>query len=239
MRTSSLILILLAGILLAGCGKQQTLSFADLTLATAFTADGQALQWDTIRYQNEAGNVYSVHNLEFYLSDFVFISAEGDRISHPQIVYCNARTGAGNTLSFSALPAGNYKGLECRVGIVPEWNISNSLPANLENVNMAWPESMGGGYHYMKLEGYTQTPGGTQGYAVHLGGPKALVSCSVQQPFSVDTKGSRYTLQMNLNEWYRNPQVYNFQTDGNYTMNDTSLMKKIAANGRDVFFLLP
>ena len=43
-------------------------------------------------------------------------------------------------------------------------------------------------------------------------------------------------MTMNVNEWFKNPNIYNFNTDGVFTMGDTILMKKLLQNGADVFY---
>ncbi len=40
---------------------------------------------------------------------------------------------------------------------------------------------------------------------------------------------------MNINEWYKNPEIYDFNTDGGYSMGNMMAMMKIAGNGADVF----
>lgn len=40
---------------------------------------------------------------------------------------------------------------------------------------------------------------------------------------------------MNLNEWFRNPFIYDFNIDGNYSMGSSAAMAKLKANGVDIF----
>jgi uncharacterized protein YwgA len=40
---------------------------------------------------------------------------------------------------------------------------------------------------------------------------------------------------MNINEWYANPAVYDFEVDGNYSMGLSAAMLKLSKNGKDVF----
>jgi hypothetical protein len=44
------------------------------------------------------------------------------------------------------------------------------LSTTLDNLNMAWPTAMGGGYHFLKMEGhYLDSLNTNQGYAIHIG----------------------------------------------------------------------
>jgi hypothetical protein len=104
---------------------------------------------------------------------------------------------------------------------------------------MEWPATMGGGYHFLKLEGHYRDNGSEVGYATHLGTNMMLVKCVI--PAAVlDIRGGQtqqVKLTMNLNEWYQNPQTYSFKADGDYSMNDMALMAKLRNNARDVFTL--
>ena len=49
---------------------------------------------------------------------------------------------------------------------------------------MAWPTAMGGGYHFMKVEGhYLDTSNTIQGFAIHLGKNNNLVNVLINQYF--------------------------------------------------------
>ena len=95
---------------------------------------------------------------------------------------------------------------------------------------------MGGGYHFMKLEGYYVDKTGTWGYTVHVGSNKHLIKTMViKKPFSIGSDAANIRLSMNINNWYKSPYLYDFDKDGNYTMNNDTSMAKIAANGYYVF----
>jgi hypothetical protein len=40
---------------------------------------------------------------------------------------------------------------------------------------------------------------------------------------------------MNVAEWFKNPAIYDFNADGNYSMNSMAAMLKLKNNGTDVF----
>jgi hypothetical protein len=72
---------------------------------------------------------------------------------------------------------------------------------------------------------------------MHIGTNACLIpSITLSTNFTVTTDSqTSLTLKMNVNEWYRNPNIYDFNIDGNYTMGDMPLMMKITENGQDVF----
>lgn len=222
----------------SACNKEEPTPVGNANIELEYSVDGQLLQFDTIRYLNEAGNNYSVNSLEYYLSDFTFINSDEIIYKAPEIQYVNARSVSRNQFSLKNVPAGDYDCLELTIGLSPENNISNSLPDSIYNFNMFWPDVMGGGYHFMKLEGhYLDSTGNFTGYTMHLGvnGNAVRVKLCGLQIQVKENAPVTIRLNMNINEWYQNPSVYDFSIDGNYTMGIDSLMQKLSANGADVF----
>lgn len=210
---------------------------AGIQLSIAHEVDAQPLMTDSIAYQNEAGNPYSVTRLEYYLSDFKFIRADGSFEEIELTHYCNPRKAESLNMDME-LPEGSYIGLEFLLGIPADRNLSYTLPATSENINMAWPENMGGGYHFMKLEGhFIDDQGKEKGFAMHLGMNQWLVHIRLDRNMEFKGDQNPVRLSMNINEWFRNPHTYDFNVQGNYTMGIDSLMGKLSENGRDVFTL--
>jgi hypothetical protein len=101
---------------------------------------------------------------------------------------------------------------------------------------MAWPDAMGGGYHFMKLEGhYLDTVNVDKGYAIHLGKNENLVTAKVNSTLHQVYWDHRYTLYFDINEVFANPYTYNLNFDKNYTMSDSLAMLKIKNNMSDAF----
>ncbi len=222
----------------SACKKEETTPVGTANIELEYSVDGQLLQFDTIGYVNEAGNNYSVTRLEYYLSDFTFINDDEIIYKASEIQYADARSDSNNQFSLKNVPAGDYDCMEVTIGLSPENNVSNSLPNTIDNFNMFWPDVMGGGYHFMKLEGhYLDSAGNFTGYTMHLGvnGNAVKVKlCGLQLQVKENTPVT-ILLSMNINEWFQNPSAYDFNVDGNYTMGIDSLMQKLSANGADAF----
>jgi hypothetical protein len=239
------LLIALPALLLTSCKKDKdedpvptppVAKETNLIINLNYNVDGTAVIFDTIKFQNEAGNQYSLNKLQYYLSGFKFIKQEGGELALDDIFYVDARITVNNVLIFKNFPVGNYNRIEFYIGLDSVNNISNALPNTLENINMAWPEPMGGGYHFMKMEGHFLSGGSTFGYAMHIGLNPYLVSTSTDKNFIViKDENNNINLSMNLSEWYKNPHIYDFNVDGNYSMGNMQAMMKLAANGHDVF----
>lgn len=200
-----------------------------------FHVDGVPLLFDTMLYQNEAGNQYSVNKLHFYLSGFKFRKTDGAVTLSDTVIYIESNSGLADYFQLKGLEFGNYASVEFYVGLDSAHNITDALPNTTENLNMAWPDLMGGGYHFMKLEGNFLNSGTAYGFAMHLGKNPNLVSINLTRNFNIASKADTVRLNMNLNEWFKNPANYDFNIDGNYSMGSDAAMLKLATNGTDVF----
>lgn len=200
-----------------------------------YRVDSEALEMGKIQYQNAAGNQYSVTNLKYYISDLKFHS-EGGTTHHDRTVhYVDAEKSASNTLRATGIPPGSYTGISFHIGLNEQMNKSNGLPATIDNINMGWPDPMGGGYHFLKLEGrFMDGAGDSKGYAMHLGTDTCLIQLSIAHPFVVTNQTGQLNLSMNINEWFSTPNTYDLNS-ANYIMGNGPQMIKIAQNGSDVF----
>lgn len=197
--------------------------------------DVQALQYNMFSYTNEAGNPYEVTTLRYYLSNFIFYNADGSDYTDEGIYYIDANDALTNTIHIPELPMGNYNRVSFVVGLSPAQNITNGLPNVTVNNNMAWPDQMGGGYHFMKFEGhFTNNTGQEDGFAIHRGTNISSVNIELDHLFEVKADNNSFNLNMNLNEWFRNPVTLNLDSLS-YTMGNASGMALVAANGADVF----
>ncbi len=201
----------------------------------SFHIDNQPLIFDSVLYTNAAGNNYGIHLLQFYLSDFEFTDASGNKFNSDTVVYADARYPETLVFNVEGIPPGSYTGLSFRIGMDSLHNMSNCLPPTMINMNMAWPEPMGGGYHFLKLEGTFMDPVNTYGYAMHLGTCPFAVPVSLNRLMNYGSVTDTLQLSMNINEWFSNPEMMDFNAGDNYTMGNDSAMAKLSANGTDVF----
>lgn len=207
------------------------------TVSLSFGVDSRSFLFDTIKYFNAAGNNYGVTRLQFYVSAFEFENTDGVVSKFDDVFYVDARTYTNKSFTFSNLPYGNYKRIKFLIGLDSAHNVENGLPNTVDNYNMVWPSTMGGGYHFMKFEGKFMSNDIAYGFAMHVGKNKNLVTISITKDFSISSETAVMNLKMNLNEWFVHPNVYNFNVDGNYSMADSAALAKLALNGTDVFTL--
>ena len=206
-----------------------------IDLSISYKVDNDIFMTDSFMYKTQAGYQYSITKLVYYLSQISLIKTDSSTVLLKDYQYVDAVLSETNQMILKNIPPGNYIGMKFNIGIDSLHNKSDTLPANVENINMQWPQFMGGGYHFIKMEGYFKDTTGTYGYAMHLGTDSCLVPIKLYKNFTVAGTGkTSLKIIMNINEWFCNPYRYDFNTDGNYIMGKP-VMKKIAANGVDVF----
>lgn len=238
-----LFLLFIAGVISTGCKKErdniipeQSVIYGDVNFKINYAVDAALLYLDSLMYTNAAGNKYSVTKIQFYLSQFKLYVNNEVKYSSDDIFYLDAKSTNYSQVTLKSLPAIEYDSVSFTIGLDEEQNISNSLPATSENIVMSWPDIMGGGYHFLKLEGHWRDTNGSAGYAMHIGKNGFNIKTGAKGIITVSAGKSIYlTMSMNVNEWCANPNTYDLANDGVYSMGNAALMKKLSENGRDVF----
>ncbi len=224
---------------LSACKKDSSdRGVTELSLRISHTVDGAALMPDTLMYTTEAGFDYSVQRMQYYLSGIALILPDSSLKYIDSYAYVDAFDTSTCRIYHSKIAEGSYIGLAFNVGLDSMHNVWDSLSATTANINMQWPLLMGGGYHFMKFEGYFSDSDTTYGFAMHLGTNACLERVRLYKTFTLP-KGEpvQLNLGVNLNEWFRTPYTFDFNDDGNYIMGNAAAMKKVAENGKNAFSL--
>lgn len=221
-----------------------------LVLEFHHEVDGQDLMFNTIAYTNAAGNPYSVSRLEYFLSDFKFVDHDFTTVLHEvdTVLYINPRMDSTLVADLGEIPAGHYHALSFAFGLAPEKNVfpSTMVGRTPEKDGMAWVASLGGGYHFMKMEGnFTASNGDKGGYGTHLGSDVDQDNHFRTDPHdlqihnnAVDAHDFVIPITMNLNKWYAEPHLMDFNTyDAGSIMGVNATQQLFKANGANVFSL--
>jgi hypothetical protein len=235
--------LLLAGMaILISCKKEESVPEAspttEITVTVNHFVNQEALVFDKVTYTNAAGNTYTVNRLEYYLTNFAFKLGDGTTVNVSNGPNHVDAEFPDNLFTLTGIPITSIEGVSFMIGLTSTENYTGSLEDNLANLNMAWPESLDGGYHFLKLEGhYTDDQGLIQGFTVHLGnnGNQSIISLPLTS-FNISASGTdTLVLDMNINEWFENPNLYDFNKQGSYTMAIDSLMRIVSENGNHSF----
>ena len=243
---SLLISLFLLTIVFQGCRKPSgTLIFNILP-----TVDNCPLQLDTLAYSNAAHNRYMVNDVQFFISKISLINDKNEEFQitkTERVHYYDVKIPSTHTFSVS-LPAGNYKYLKFEFGLDGEDNKTGLYPNPPEN-NMSWPSVLGGGYHYMKINGkWLDNLNIVQPFNLHLGKISDDDNSFIDNTFEVKlpldklsvlkNDHASVTIGFDINRWFCNPNIYDFNQFGGAIMQNREAQLLLRENGCDVFYIL-
>ncbi|MCK9401428.1 MAG: hypothetical protein M0Q51_15730 [Bacteroidales bacterium] len=221
--------------------------------------DGELLQTDTLKYVNEAGNPYMINEVQYFISKFTLYFNDGEFYTvkdNMGMHYIDSDIPGTKSWDIPEdIPSGRVDSIVFVFGLDEADNQSNIFP-NPPESNMFWPEELGGGYHYMKLNGkYQDTTGLLAPFNFHLGigqtyDTTGQVTGFVQNYFKVsfplimmssllvDVKPGQTTeliLTMNIDSWFATPHTWDFNYWGGMMMQNQAALQAACENGRDAF----
>ena len=209
-----LLSMLLAALILTSCGSDQEINDSKIFLNFSHNVDGNSVSTDDLSHTNLAGENYNVLTLKYLISDVRLISNEKDHdnIIIKDIHFVDFSDPSSMIIESDIIENGSYT-LQFRFGLDATTNVTNSFVNESFHTTMTWPEMMGGGYHYMKLEGsYTND---STFYNTHTGptmGMDHSFLCSFDVPININnsTNYLEYAIEMNINNWY-GPEIVNLE----------------------------
>jgi hypothetical protein len=131
-------------------------------------------------------------------------------------------------------------------GLDNEDNSENLIDLNSESFNV--PENLGGGYHYMQLDGkYINSNMEEQGYNYHairaVDNPGPNPTFPQDTFFSVDlgsieiNNNVEIEVEMNIAEWFKTPNLWDLNVLNQMLMPNSSAQILMYQNGQNVFSL--
>jgi hypothetical protein len=153
--------------------SQQEPSKGSINLLIEHTMNGFPVEFDKLIYENEAGNQFLLTEIQWFISDIKLHKSDGTYLligDDGGEYYIDTDIPA----SFSIKPdfditADDYTGLSFTFGINDVKNKSHRF-VNPPESFMFWPNYLGGGYHYMKLNGkWLNSSGLAEPFNFHLG----------------------------------------------------------------------
>ncbi len=251
MKKSIIVYILIIIIIACQSDNQITNSEAAISFNFSHNWDGTLVtntDFNKIQYTNAHGESLSIEKLRYLISKITFHKSNGEKIVLEGYNLVDV-TNESN-LSFSSntlIPTGNYSNVSFLFGFNNEANISGAYP-DLNSASWNVPEMLGGGYHYMQLEGkYINTLSEEIGYACHAiravdnSDPNHLVFqdtfIEVNLGSVTISNDSSFNISMNIAEWFKNPNLWDLNTLYNALMPNFNAQVKLYENGQDVFSL--
>jgi hypothetical protein len=264
-RTIYLLIVLALSLIVCVSCKKENAQTAEtpagkIILKFAHKVNGQGLVIDTLMYTNAAGNEYLVNEIQYFISDVRLHNADGSTFlikAWDDIHYIDTDIPSTWTWNvMDSIPVGSYNSVSFTFGISQAKNQSYMYVNPPEN-NMFWPEYLGGGYHYMKLNGkWKDTSNLAMPFDFHLGIGQTYaggvivvdsITGFVQNYFDVTLPGAAFTMAdketrtieivMNVESWFETPHVWDINYWGSYIMQNQTAMQTARENGYDVFTL--
>ena len=217
--------------------------------------NGEDIVFDQLIYKNEAGNQYLVNEIQYFISDVTLHKSDGSNQvlnAWDDMVYIDSDIPNSHSHTFpDDIEPGAYKAISFTFGIDEEKNQSLTFVNPPESL-MFWPELLGGGYHYMKLNGkWLDTLNQISPFNFHLGIGQIYnsypddIASYIHNHFKVDLDNSDFEILadqtieikivMNVENWFKDPNVYNHDVWGGDIMQNQDAMKVGCENGHNVF----
>ena len=234
-----------------GCHKPTPTGHLQIHFATE--VDGTPVQYDVLDYVNDAGNHYEVNEVRYFISRVVLTQADGTQVTLADgkgIHYYDSDISSTHNWPVSdELPVGKYESISFVFGLDETQNVTGYF-VNPPETNMAWPDPIGGGYHYMQINGkWLSNRSNLTPFCLHTGIGQTYqdneLTGFVQNFFTVtlplssfevkDSEVSKLTLTMNVNNWFREPNVYDFNEWGGAIMQNQAAQEVLKENGKNVF----
>ena len=249
-------ILLILMMLDASCKKDEGCGYVDIGIH--YTVNDGALTTDTLCYVNEARNAFLITEIQWFMSDIQLLDSkrrwhilqQRDAVDSVamltnNIFYIDTNIPESQTLHTSSIPCGNYQALRFTFGLNEEDN-RTGLFGNAPEANMFWPELLGGGYHYMKLNGrFVNADNEVAPLNIHLGigqngdqGTFCQNYFSVELPIDVninENTENQLDITMIVDNWFRSPNLYDFNEFGSAIMQNQNAQQMLKENGNDVF----
>lgn len=242
-----LFLLLLTPLLFSSCHKEKT---GALSVSFAFQVNEQVLEQDVRKYVNAAGNQYEVNEVMFFISDIKLHKSDGSVVARDRIHYVDIDIPSTLDWDLGMIPQGNYSAISFRFGFSDAENRSNRF-VNPPECNMSWPEVMGGGYHYMKINGkWLADDGQVTPFNLHTGRGQIYndagdvvefvdnsFTVSLEVPFAVKENGENLQMVMDINQWFNAHRMFDLDEWGGSIMQIQAAQEILKQNGPYVFAL--
>lgn len=244
MKKSFFLTFVFAVFMAVSCKKPA--SYGELCVNIGYSVNGKALITDSLCYRNDAGNEFMITEIQWFISKMGLQDEHGEWVTlEPLFFYIDTNIPESQTLEIKSIPVGKYKALRFVFGLDEEDNRTGLFTDPPES-EMFWPDLLGGGYHYMKLNGkYLDAEGRLAPLAIHLGiGQNEDHSQFYQNYFTVElpidftiteTSENQLDLTMIIDNWFRNPNLYDFNEYGSHIMQNQAAQQALKENGNDVF----
>lgn len=225
------------------CNDHHSLQATSGTLTIQFNHDwnGEAIDFDELKYTNAIGQDLSITKLRYLISDFVIQLSDGTSINMDNHFLVDVNSGE-ITINLQDIPFNNYTVISFTFGFNEEKNIDGAY-SDLNSTSWNWPTMLGGGYHFMQFEGKYDSAGLEAPFAYHMGTARVSTGIFEQNYFEVNLdqfnfkQESTLNINMNVAGWFTNPSDWDLEIYNVDLMTNYNAQKLMNTNGKSVFSL--
>ena len=245
------IILIVVGVVFFSSCKEEKIEFPEVKTTYKFTQNWDGIDvtkdsFNQIVFTNANGEKQSIERLRYLISRVTLTSNTG--ISTTMDGYQLVDVSVDSTANFkpiNLIPVGTYK-LSITFGFNQEDNI-DGLYKDLNTATWNVPSMLGGGYHYMQLDGkYLDELDMEANYNFHS--IRAVDKTGAEIAFGktdfiaelgeVKIDGdTNIEIKMNIAEWFKNPHTWNLNELNTMLMPNYNAQKMISDNGKDAFSL--
>ncbi len=234
------------------CNKNdddQTQQNTNITFNFLHNFNGEAVNntnFNNLQYTNAFGTELSLTKLRYLITNVTLTNQANVATIAKDYQLVDVTENTGLSINGISLPEGIYD-VKMRFGFEQAENTSNIYP-DLNAASWNVPEMLGGGYHYMQLEGrYMDTNNEESIYAYHTisavqnpGPDNSREDTSIEIDLGtiniIDTT-TTINIDMDIAEWFKNPNTWNLNDLNGMLMGNYNAQKLMEQNGQNVFSL--
>jgi hypothetical protein len=244
-------LLILSLVILFGCNSDSDDTISSVNVTMAFSHYWEDMQvtnsdFNTLNYTNVKGNLLSIERLRYLISDIEFTKTNGETIllEGYNLVDVTNQTNLSFT-PYQKILTGTYSNVSFVFGFVNEKNIDGAYN-DLNAVSWNVPLMLGGGYHYMQLDGkFLNSNNESQGYNYHA--IRAADNPGPNPTFPQDTffrvnlgaitiaADTEISVAMHIEEWFKNPYSWDLNVYNQMLMPNSEAQILMYQNGQNVF----
>lgn len=232
-----LIIGLASSTVFTSCDDDDDPSDGVFRIVADINVDGQDVLLDSMMYQNAAGNMYSIQRCKIALSRIKANKSGNGEVNLLQEHLLDITDPGSLTIYEGTIAGGDYESMSFIFGLDSLLNYPGAYP-NPPFSNFEWPLMIGGGYHYMQLDGFYNGSTGMDPYNTHAGptmGNQNYSSFSFPVDFKIDGGTTTATININLNNFYNGPNAWDFSVVPTAIMPLQTWQVKLKENSQDVF----
>ena len=206
------------------------------------------VDFNSIDYVTENNDELSIEKLRYLISKVTFHKSNGETVVVDGYNLVDVTNGTNMTYTPNIeLTVGTYSNVSFTFGFDNTDNIDAAY-TDLNSVSWGVPMMMGGGYHFMQLEGkFINNVASETGYAYHTikavdnSDPDNLVFQDTF--FTVDLgeviirENAGIEVKMNISEWFKDPNTWDLNARHNMLMPNFDAQVDMSENGATVFGL--